>query len=696
MKNKYILPLAFLFISACSVNGDNSNKNSYITTSGSLITNSVISNIDDNYRENNGDFKIETNVVNGYTISGNIYTIVEEGNYIISGKLDNGQIRVSADEKQVNLLFDGVTMTSSIDSLIYVEKADKVDIKANADTYNELNDVRTLRDDSASSDVGNSAIYSKADLDLKGKGILVVNSSYNNGIYTKDDLNIKNLTLKVTAVNNAIKANDSITIESGNIIAISKGGNGLKTSSSNISSKGNQKGTITILSGNIYIYSALDAIDASYDVVINNEDNSLSLNLYTGKYSSYTEDIVKAYSSFIYLRIKSNIYSSSYRYAAVFYNSNDDYIWKDADYYRAEQRYYVYKIDVPNDYENVQVYKFNNNQSKNSFDNCVSKSDGGKINTDNDTYTITKDSSGVLSGNWSIYQTSSFGGGIESGNQNKSEHSAKGINAYNNISINGGNIVIETHDDGIHCTRGGVLENGNTGIGDVTIDGGNINIKSSDDGIHADHMLIIIDGNVNISESHEGMEANQIYIKGGTHKIYASDDGLNAKRGDLSILIQIEGGYLESEVGNGDTDAIDSNGDYVQKGGVVIAKGGSLYGMASALDIDGIMTMTGGTFVAAGSVCTTPSSSTINYVLFGSTSSMGGGPRGWNENSTSKYSFTAGTYNISNTDISFVLKLSYTNLLICSDSFKLNNPYTISNGSTTYTWTQSRSAVTYK
>ncbi len=713
-KNKYVLPLALflLLTSACSIgNSGGNNSTTYYpnntTSNGASLSNSVASNIDDHYQENNGDFKIETDVVNGYTVSENVYTIVEEGDYTISGTLKNGQIRISADEKKVNLLLNGVTMTSSIDSLIYVEKADKVSIKALEDTYNELNDIRTLKDDSSSEDIGNAAIYSKEDLDLKGKGILVVKSSYNNGIHTKDDLKIKNLTLKVDAINNAIKGNDSITIESGDIIAIARGGNGLKTSSSDVSSKGNQKGTITILEGNVYVYAALDAIDAAYDVIINNEDESLNLNLYTGKYSSYTGDVIESSSTTIYLKIKNSIYSSSYRYAALFYNSDSDYVWENANYYQVEQgdrtTYYVYKISIPSNYENIQFYKFDKNQGENSFDNYISKCDGGKINQNNDAYIISRDSNGTLTGSWSIYKAPSYGGmgGMDSGNKDKSEHSAKGIKAYNNVSINGGLITIEAHDDGIHSTRGETLENDSTGIGDITIDGGTFNIKSCDDGIHADHILTINGGQVNITESYEGLEANQIYIKGGTHKIYASDDGLNAKKGDLSILIQVEGGYLESEVGDGDTDAIDSNGDYVQKGGIVIAKGGSSSGMASALDIDGIMTMTGGTFIAAGSVCTTPSSSSsINYVLFGTVSSMGGGPgggpRAWGGNSTTRCSFSAGNYTISGTDISFTLKLSYTNLLACSDSFKLNSSYTISNGSTTYTWTQSSSSVTYK
>ena len=70
--------------------------------------------------------------------------------------------------------------------------------------------------------------------------------------------------VKVTAVNNAFKGNDAVDIESGNIIAISAKGDGIKTSNSSLSNKGNQKGIVTITGGNIDIYAACDGIDASY------------------------------------------------------------------------------------------------------------------------------------------------------------------------------------------------------------------------------------------------------------------------------------------------------------------------------------------------------------------------------------------------------------------------------------------------
>ncbi len=232
------------------------------------------------------DFTVVTDVENGYTVNGSVYTVTAAGEYTLSGKIADGQILVNAgDDDEVTLILSGVSITCSTDSPIYIENADKVKIKVAADTYNEINDTRALQTDENDT-TGPAAIYAKCDLNLIGTGNLVVNATYNNGIHTKDDLKIKNLTLKVTAPNNAIKGNDSLTIESGEIIAISTSGDALKTENSDVSGKGNQRGTVTISGGTLMLYAANDGIDAAYDVVISGDETNLTIN--TNSYSDYT------------------------------------------------------------------------------------------------------------------------------------------------------------------------------------------------------------------------------------------------------------------------------------------------------------------------------------------------------------------------------------------------------------------------
>ena len=231
-----------------------------------------------------GDFAIAT-TDGAFEQSGNVYTITAAGEYVLTGVLAEGQIVVAAgDDDKVTLTLSGTSITCSTDAPILVTNADKVKIKAADGTYNVVTDARAKQTDENDT-TGKAAIYAACDMDLLGAGSLVVRAGYNNGIQTKDDLEIKNLTLKVTAPNNAIKGNDSLTVKSGEITAISTGGDALKTDNSDVSSKGNQRGTVTISGGNLTLYAACDGIDAAYDVVISGTPN-ITVNTYT--YSAYT------------------------------------------------------------------------------------------------------------------------------------------------------------------------------------------------------------------------------------------------------------------------------------------------------------------------------------------------------------------------------------------------------------------------
>lgn len=197
-----------------------------------------------------------------------VYTITKSGEYTVSGKLEEGQIVVDADEgAEITLILKDTSISCSSGSPINIIQADKVKIKAEEDTYNEINDLRTTKPSDSEDSEENAAIYSTADLNIAGKGALVVNAGYNNGIHTKNDLSVKNLTMKVNALNNALKGNDSVTIESGEIILNSENGHGIKTKNNDVSAKGNQRGDITIDGGNIVINASQDGINAAHDFI---------------------------------------------------------------------------------------------------------------------------------------------------------------------------------------------------------------------------------------------------------------------------------------------------------------------------------------------------------------------------------------------------------------------------------------------
>ena len=571
-----------------------------------------------------------------------VYTIDQGGEYDLSGTL-LGMIYINVAETdngtgEVVLNFNGVDISYAGNSTIYCLSAGKLEISAKKGTENSLLDLRAVKAEDDETQ-GGGTLYSKVDTKLKGTGSLSVKGTYNNGIHVTKDLEIQKLTLSSTAINNAIKGNDSLTINSGTITAISSGGDGLKTEDSDISSKGKQRGDITILGGSVDIYSACDGIQAAHDFILGAEDStaSPSVTIHTNKYSSYTneDDISSASSEKMYLRTTSNY--TSYRFSCYFYNdSSDNGVWADASYLESRQfgggTYYYYDLERPVNYGSFTVYAFNSSAG-NSKENYVAKSSGNTVNSNYDTvqFSVNPSSKNISLNGWSNYNAGGggfgpggggfgpggggfgpggggFGPGGAEGNSDKADVSAKGVKALNDLYILSGLIDVTAYDDGLHARNGEALESGETSTGDVYIKGGEVRVSCSDDGVHADRKLTISGGLVQVTNSYEGLEGNQIYLTGGSSYVYASDDGVNAGSGSLSPLIDVSGGYLFAAVpSSGDTDGIDSNGNYVQSGGTVIVAGPGRAGGAAALDTDGSVTISGGTLAVFGTCEKTPS-----------------------------------------------------------------------------------------
>lgn len=455
--------------------------------------------------EATGSFELTTED-GAFTHSGSVYTITAAGTYTASGLLE-GQIIVEAGEDdEVVLELAGATIISSSDSPIKALSAGKLEISAKKDTENVVRDERSAKTtDSDTQGVG--AIYAKCDLKLKGNGTLVVTATYNNGIHTTKDLTIQNLTLKVTAKNNAIKGNDSITVKSGTVVAISTGGDGVKTENTDQNKEGVTRGDITLTGGAITVYAAGDGFQAAHNFVMTTgEDGSApNVTIYTGSYSSYT----------------------------------------------------------------------------------ASDSDAT---------------------------------------------SYKGVKVQNELNIEAGSITIQSYDDGLHADYGTVFEDGTKGQGTINVSGGSITINvyspdtktaggqmgpgfgknggfggfggqqsvSGADGIHADYVLNVSGGVIHVDSAYEGLEANVINVSGGTAVVAANDDGVNATKGVSTPLVSVTGGVLDVSVPiSGDTDGIDSNGLYVQTGGLVITRGPNNQNMA-AIDADSSVSITGGTLIVLG------------------------------------------------------------------------------------------------
>ena len=221
------------------------------------------------------------------------------------------------------------------------------------------------------------------------------------------------------------------------------------------------------------------------------------------------------------------------------------------------------------------------------------------------TYTGTSSSSGSTGG-WGGFGGRP-GGGMQEGNSNKVDISAKGIKAVGlydeagttwqskgNITINGGTLNIDSSDDAIHCG------------GDMFLYGGTYTLASADDAAHSDHNLTIGKGSANtyddvmitVTKAYEGIEGQNITQNSGTVLVTSTDDGFNAAGGSDgsgsgnpggpggfqwgqggmstsggSYLMTFNGGLALVNISDGDHDGFDSNGDIKMNGGYQISNG---------------------------------------------------------------------------------------------------------------------------
>ena len=483
-------------------------------------------------------------------------TIGEETVYSISGTFRGNIVIDTGDSYKFDLELHGLSLVCNSTNPITVISGDEVAIKAKKDTKNYIYDMRSAIDETDET-LYSGAIHSDVDLEVGGKGELTVVSENNNGIHSKDDLQVKNLTLLVACIDNSLKGNDSVEIEGGNTTLIASGGDCIKTSNSDISEKGNQRGSISIVGGTHNLYAACDGIDAAYNATV--DDSTTVLNIYTDKYSNYSKEVTATSSDANYIRFTSN----AYYYSVKYYNSDTDYVWVNAEYHSkvsgGRSNYYYYSYPKMPEYSKVQFFIYETEAQRGQDWEYLVASDYLTQNSAYDTFALTSRGN-QLSYSWTNYTTTiqegGFGGpggpggggmggpgGMGEGNTDKGEYSTKGIKAANEIVINNGTVNIKSYDDAIHANNDGSLENGATPLGNVTINGGTITAYSNDDGLHADGTLSVSAGTVSVTNSYEGVEGTTVNISGGYVSVNAKDDGINATA-TTGVAIAISGGTV--------------------------------------------------------------------------------------------------------------------------------------------------------
>lgn len=172
--------------------------------------------------------------------------LTNEGLYLITGTLSNGQLVVNAPKTaKIQIILKNASISSD-EVAILINQADKVFITLAENSVNEIS----------------GAIVSKADLTINGNGSLTIDSPIS-GIDAKDDLAMTGGTIAITSSEHGIEANDSIRIFGGTFM-IDSDKDGLHCSNS----EDIEKGYIFISGGSFDINAAGDGIDASGEILI--------------------------------------------------------------------------------------------------------------------------------------------------------------------------------------------------------------------------------------------------------------------------------------------------------------------------------------------------------------------------------------------------------------------------------------------
>lgn len=603
-----------------------------------MFTNSdkEIGHLNSDYSEINLSDKEITTTSESVSIDNGVVTISEEGTYVISGSISNGQIIVDAEKTdKIQLVLNGASINCDTSAAIYIKQADKVFLTLEKDTENTLSN----KNDFVSIDENNidSVIYSKDDLTLNGLGTLTINAAYGHGIVSKDDLVLTSGNYNITAASHGLQGKDSVRIAEGNL-TINSGKDGIHSENTDDQSLG----FIYIKEGTFNITSTNDGLDGTSLIQIDGG----TFNMTTGGGSA-------------------NASTDS--------NGNIREDWGNWNKGHAPNATFDPNTapTKPNDSENGPGSLGENPAPDASTSASVktppSNVPGDGSNNNSETPLPAPDT-----------HTSEAEGTQNNETDSTTEDttaSAKAVKADGSILINAGIFTIDSSDDSIHSNS------------NVFINDGTFSISSGDDGIHGDSEVEINGGSITILKSYEGIEGQSIEITGGSIDLVASDDGLNAAGGnDGSALngrpgqnnfnsesdsfIKISGGNLNI---NANGDGIDANGNLYVSGGETYVAGPSNSGNG-ALDFDGTGEITGGILIATGF-----SGMALN---FGNTSTQG---------SILYNASTIQSELVSITDskgtvlASFTPDKEYNSVVISAPEIKSGGTYTLTMGSETQT-----------
>ena len=259
-----ILALA-VTLSSCTQASDAAGT--VVTTAAEAADNAVSKSEMFTERDLSGDY--DESGAEIITLDGESVTISEEGTYIISGTLSDGQIIVDAtEEAKVQIVLNGASITSSDSAALYVKTADKVFVTTAAGTDNTLANGGSFTADGDTNIDG--AVFAKDDITFNGSGSLTITSPAGHGVVGKDDVKIAGGTVTITAAKHGIQANDSVRIAEADVtITSGSDKDGIHVSDDADEEEGTESDSFFYMAdGSLTITSDDDGIHADASVII--------------------------------------------------------------------------------------------------------------------------------------------------------------------------------------------------------------------------------------------------------------------------------------------------------------------------------------------------------------------------------------------------------------------------------------------
>jgi hypothetical protein len=490
------------------------------------------------------DTAVETKgVTDGYSLSGTAVTISAAGTYVFSGSCSDGSIKVAKGSGDVTIVLNGLDLTALAEGTVPISlKGGSTNVTITLVDGKE----NRLEDAVHGDETPKSVINASKNVTINGTGTLNVFGNHKNGIKTDADLTIESgVKLNVTAVDNGISADNSITIDGGTVNVNAKGDGIVSSPDVNDDGSLSKDGNIIINGGDITIDATEDGIQADNELTINGGTFDITCNGgYTTKLTSSTSSC-KGLKGASMITVNDGTFTINAADDAIHGNgyvyllggdfkiaTGDDGAHADTSLIIGEEEGSddALNIQVTQSYEGLEagtVYMYSGNVSVVSSDDGVNAA-GGSSN-----------GSGGNTGD-SFNPGGGFGGGPggRPGSSNNWGNSSSSTGDYS-LNIYGGNLTVNAEGDGLDSN------------GALTISGGNVVVFGADcKGSGSDNSALDCDGTLQITggtvlAAGSSQMAN-VPSNGG--QTYLLKKGTNVSSGKAINVVDSEGNAIYSVV----------------------------------------------------------------------------------------------------------------------------------------------------